>query len=57
MAQFAFFMMTLLALGLLLFASVHLVPTAPKLRSNLIKRLGDGGYRAAFAGIVVDHHG
>jgi uncharacterized membrane protein len=46
-------MMTLLALGLLLFAGVHLVPSAPKLRSNLIKRLGEGGYRAAFAGIAL----
>jgi uncharacterized membrane protein len=44
-------MMALLTAGLVLFTGAHLVPSAPRLRSNLIKRLGEGGYRAVFAGL------
>ena len=45
--------MALLTLGLLIFAGIHLLPSAPKARSNLIKRLGEGGYQAAFATIAL----
>lgn len=47
-----------LVLGLLLFFLVHLVPTRPDLRSGLVERFGQGGYKAivsviSLAGLVL----
>ncbi|MEZ5571702.1 MAG: NnrU family protein [Halioglobus sp.] len=42
--------MILLVLGVLLFASVHFVPTfAPALKTGLIQRLGEGPYKGIFS--------
>lgn len=41
--------MTVLILGLLIFLGVHLVPTSPPSRKALIEKLGEGGYKGAFA--------
>ena len=41
--------MTLLALGLVLFLGIHLLPTVPATRNALAARLGDRGYRGVFA--------
>lgn len=42
--------MTLLALGLLLFAFVHFVPAfTPPLKTTTIKRIGEGGYKGIFS--------
>jgi len=38
-----------LALGLLIFLGLHLLPTAPALRRDLIARFGEGPYKLAFA--------
>ncbi|WP_299814564.1 NnrU family protein [uncultured Roseibium sp.] len=40
--------MVLLVAGLVLFLGVHLVPTRPALRSGLISKLGEYGYKGAF---------
>jgi uncharacterized membrane protein len=45
--------MVLLTLGLLMFADIHLVPSPPKVRANLINRLGEGSYLTAFTGITL----
>jgi uncharacterized membrane protein len=41
--------MLLLALGLLLFMAVHLVPTAPAVRAGLVDRIGANAYKGMFA--------
>lgn len=42
--------MTMLVAGVLLFAFVHFIPAlAPALRSGLVQRLGDGGYKGVFS--------
>jgi uncharacterized membrane protein len=41
--------MTLMVLGLVLFIGVHLVPTVPALRAQLVSGLGARPYRALFA--------
>jgi uncharacterized membrane protein len=41
--------MLVLAVGLVLFLGVHLVPTVPALRGKLVAQLGPKGYRGAFA--------
>jgi uncharacterized membrane protein len=43
--------MTLLALGLVLFLGVHLVPAVPPLRAALAGALGDNRYRMAFTAL------
>ena len=41
--------MTLLIIAIAVFLGIHLVPTLPHLRDRLIGRLGQTGYRIAFA--------
>ena len=42
--------MTLLTLGILIFALVHFVPSmAPNSKANAIKRMGEGGYKGIFS--------
>jgi uncharacterized membrane protein len=42
--------MTLLTMGILLFALVHFIPSmAPALKANAIKRMGEGGYKGCFS--------
>jgi uncharacterized membrane protein len=41
--------MTNFLAGLAVFFAVHLVPTRPNVRRTLVDRLGDGGYKIAFA--------
>jgi uncharacterized membrane protein len=41
--------MLLLAVGVILFLGIHLVPTSPDLRSGLIARFGAPAYKVAFA--------
>ena len=41
--------MLLLALGLILFFAIHLVPTAPALRNALVERFGATAYRIIFS--------
>lgn len=41
--------MALLVGGLLVFFAVHLVPTLPDVRARMIGRLGESGYKLAFA--------
>lgn len=42
--------MTLLLLGVLLFAGVHFIPSlAPSLKASWISRLGEGGYKGVFS--------
>ena len=41
--------MLILALGLLVFIAVHLVPTQPELRAGLAGRLGENGYKGLFS--------
>lgn len=41
--------MTTLALGLVLFLGIHLVPAAPNLRAALAGRMGDGPYKGVFS--------
>jgi uncharacterized membrane protein len=41
--------MLLLALGLLLFLAIHLVPTAPAVRAGLVDRLGENAYKGVFS--------
>ncbi|KZM50358.1 NnrU family protein [Labrenzia sp. OB1] len=41
--------MVLLVAGLILFLGVHLVPTRPSLRSGVISRFGENGYKGAFS--------
>jgi len=43
----------LLILGLVLFLGVHVLPTRRDLRASLVARLGEGGYKAAFAVIAI----
>jgi uncharacterized membrane protein len=43
----------LLALGLIVFFVIHLVPTRTQLRANLIERLGRGVYNGLFALIAI----
>jgi uncharacterized membrane protein len=38
-----------LILGLVVFLGIHLLPTAPGLRSGLAKRFGEGAFKAVFA--------
>ena len=46
--------MTLLTLGVLLFAGLHLIKSlAPGLRAGLIGKLGDGAYKGLFALLVL----
>jgi uncharacterized membrane protein len=42
--------MTLLVLGILLFALVHFIPAlAPTIKSGAIQRMGEGGYKGIFS--------
>ena len=41
--------MTTLALGLVLFLGIHLLPTVPALRAPIAERLGGGPYRGLFS--------
>lgn len=41
--------MLLLAIGLVLFLGIHLVPTSPDLRNGLVERFGAMAYKAIFA--------
>jgi uncharacterized membrane protein len=42
--------MTLLVLGILLFALVHFIPSlAPGIKMSAVKRLGEGGYKGIFS--------
>lgn len=42
--------MSLLLLGLLLFAGVHLVPSlAPSLKTSWLEKFGEGGYKGSFS--------
>lgn len=41
--------MTILALGLILFLGIHLLPTVPAARGALVVRFGDQRYRGAFS--------
>jgi uncharacterized membrane protein len=41
--------MTILILGLILFLGVHLVPTRPDLRAQLVARFGEGGFKGLFS--------
>jgi uncharacterized membrane protein len=41
--------MLLLAVGLVLFLGIHLVPTAPDLRAGLVERFGANAYKLIFA--------
>jgi uncharacterized membrane protein len=43
--------MTLLIVGIIVFLGIHLLPTFPHFRESLIGRLGETGYRIAFAGL------
>ncbi len=46
--------MTLLILGVLLFAGVHLVPAlAPGLRAAWLGKMGEGGYKGTFSLLLV----
>lgn len=46
--------MTLLVIGVLLFAGVHLSKSlAPSLRADLLKRLGENGYKGVFSLLVL----
>jgi uncharacterized membrane protein len=46
--------MSLLLAGIALFAGVHLIPSlAPALRSRLMQRLGEGGYKGIFSLLLV----
>jgi len=45
--------MLLLTLGIIVFASVHLVPGFPTIRERLVGRLGEGGYMALFSGVAL----
>jgi uncharacterized membrane protein len=41
--------MLLLAVGLVLFLGIHLVPTSPDLRNGLVERFGAAAYKVVFA--------
>ena len=41
----------IVALGIALFVGVHLIPMVPAWRAALIGRLGEGGYKGAFAAV------
>jgi uncharacterized membrane protein len=41
--------MTILALGLILFLGIHLLPTVPRLRALLFARLGEKPYKGGFS--------
>ncbi|MGD9829245.1 MAG: NnrU family protein [Hyphomicrobiaceae bacterium] len=41
--------MLIMTLGLALFVLIHLVPTAPELRSGLVQRMGEGAYKGLFS--------
>jgi len=42
--------MTMLVLGVLLFAGVHLIPSlAPGMKTGALRRLGEGGYKGLFS--------
>ena len=46
--------MTLLAIGVLLFAGLHLIKSlAPSFRANMQKRLGENGYKGIFSLLVL----
>ncbi|MEW8341023.1 MAG: NnrU family protein, partial [Candidatus Thiodiazotropha taylori] len=46
--------MTLLLIGLTLWAGVHLFPSLlPQVRDGLIKRIGDGPYQGLFALLIL----
>lgn len=45
--------MSLLAVGLVLFLAVHLIPSAPQLRTALVARLGEKPYRGGFSVVVL----
>ncbi len=45
--------MSLLVTGLALFAAIHLIPKAPRLRAALVERLGAKPYRGAFGAIAL----
>lgn len=46
--------MTLLVLGILLFAFVHFVPSmAPSLKASALSRMGEGGYKGLFSLLLV----
>ena len=41
--------MALLVAGLVLFLGIHLVPAVPALRTSLVARFGERGYKGAFS--------
>jgi uncharacterized membrane protein len=41
--------MILLIIGIVVFLGIHLLPTLPGLRDNLIGRFGEGGYKLLFS--------
>ena len=45
--------MSLLAIGLVLFLAIHLIPSAPRLRTALVARLGEKLYRSVFSVVVL----
>jgi len=45
--------MILLVIGLVVFLSIHLVPTNVELRNGLIARFGENGYKAFFAVVAL----
>lgn len=45
--------MLVLVIGLIVFLAIHLLPTAPQLRSGLVDRFGEGTYKIAFSVIAL----
>ena len=43
--------MALLVAGLVLFLGIHLVPAVPALRTSLVARFGERGYKGAFSAL------
>ncbi|MCH9808586.1 MAG: NnrU family protein [Alphaproteobacteria bacterium] len=41
--------MMMLVVGLVVFFTIHLIPTTPALRSGLVERYGEGAYKIAFS--------
>jgi len=50
--------MALLALGILIFALVHFIPSlAPTIKAGAIKRMGEGGYKGSFSLLLLASFG
>ncbi len=45
--------MSLLVAGLVLFIAIHLIPSVPRLRANLVERIGAIPYRGVFSAVVL----